>query len=332
MGIFRTRGRIRREAADWVARLGADEDGKNLASFRLWYQADRRHADAYDRIAAIYTAAGRASPSPATRADHVRPVRRPLRFALAASLLAAIVLASILLSGGRWLTEAHGAEEQVLASAIGEIKEIALPDGSRLVLDSNTRIEVRITATERRLTLREGRVRFMVAHERRPFIVSAAANEVVATGTVFDVDLIHGRLAVVLLQGAVEVRRANGRTASAIHRLRAGQKLIATSQSSPIVGRAARGESLWPRRMLEFDEVPLEMAAAMVNRYSVTQLKVGNARIGALRVSGAYRAGDIPGFAHSLAAAFRLRVQPLSNGNLLLAESDLAARPAATSR
>ena len=65
-------------------------------------------------------------------------------------------------------------------------------------------------SSERLLTLSEGRARFIVAHEARPFIVRAASNEVVATGTIFDVSLIQDRLAVVLLEGSVEVRRRRG--------------------------------------------------------------------------------------------------------------------------
>jgi transmembrane sensor len=243
-------------------------------------------------------------------------------------LVAAIALASIVLLGSRWLASSQASSEQALslASALGEVRQVALPDGSRLILDSNTRIDVHISADERRLVLLEGRARFMVAHERRPFVVVAAASEVIARGTVFDVDLIQGRLAVLLLQGSVEVRQTAGQSTAPAHRLEAGQKLIIGRLSSPVMARAVRGETLWPSRMLEFDDVPLEDAAAMVNRYSRVQLKVRDPRIGGLRINGAYRAGDVSGFARSLAAAFGLRVQQLDDGNLLLARPDDASR------
>jgi ferric-dicitrate binding protein FerR (iron transport regulator) len=56
MAFFRTRGRIRREAADWLARLGGGADEESHAAFRRWYDADPRHAEAYDRMAAICSA------------------------------------------------------------------------------------------------------------------------------------------------------------------------------------------------------------------------------------------------------------------------------------
>lgn len=331
MSIFRTRGRIRREAADWVARLGAGADGQNHEAFRRWYEVDSRHAEAYDRIAAIWSGAGKISPSASPEMTDHQPAQQPRRqihLALAASLVIGLALATILIFGGQWLPDSGTSAEQrlSLASAVGEIKQIDLPDGSRVVLDSNSRIEARFTASERLLTLREGRARFVVAHESRPFIVSAASNEVIATGTVFDVSLIQNRLAVLLIEGSVEVRQSPGSRRGAVHRLEAGQKLVIEDQASPVRQAATRGDTAWPTHMLEFNDTPLEEAVAMVNRYSRVQLRLGNDRIRNLRVSGAYRAGDVTGFARSLAAAFDLRLVTLADGNILLADLRASSR------
>ena len=70
--------------------------------------------------------------------------------------------------------------------------------------------------------------------------------------------------------------------------------------------------------MLEFDNATLSEAAAIMNRYSAVKLKLGDPSIAALRVSGAYRAGDTAGFARSLAAAFGLALRTQADGQLLL--------------
>lgn len=208
----------------------------------------------------------------------------------------------------------------LFAAAVGEIREIELPDGSRLTLDSASRVEAAFTETERKLTLREGRARFQVAHEQRPFIVRAGSGEVVATGTLFDVSLIGGRTTVLLLEGSVEVRAQDDRRT--LERLTPGQKLI-LAPSAPAERRtAARGEAAWPTRMLEFDDIRLDEAAALANRYSKVQLRLGDDRIRSLRVSGAFRAGDVAGFAQSLATAFDLRVVRQLDGNLLLVDAN----------
>lgn len=315
MALFRTRGRIRREAADWLARLGAGANEETHAAFKRWYEADARNADAYDRMAVIWSGATQVSVPPAA------PARRSFGYAIAACLVGAVALVSVILVGGRWLPDSASEPLQSFATAVGEIREIALPDGSRLVLDSNSRVEARFTGSERLLTLMEGRARFIVAHESRPFIVSAASNQVVATGTIFDVSLIQSRLAVVLIEGAVEIRGRRGGQNDRGRRLEAGQRLVISGDAAAVSRRATRGETLWPTRMLEFDNTPLQEAVALVNRYSRVQLRLGNARIGDLRVSGAFRAGDVAGFARSLEAAFSLRLETQPDGNLLLVEA-----------
>jgi transmembrane sensor len=321
MRFLRTRGRIRREAADWVARLGGGADEGEHAAFRRWHEADPRHAEAYDRLAAIWSAAGRLERSPgAERSATISIARTPrFRFAMAASIVAAVALVSILMLKPNLLSRPSGGQEISLVSAMGEIKQVDLPDGSRVVLDSGSRIEARFSAAERRLTLLEGRARFIVAHEVRPFIVSAVSNEVVATGTVFDVSLIHDRLAVVLLEGSVEVRSV-GSPRRGVHRLAAGQRLLIRDNAQPVTQSAPRGEALWVRRMLEFDDTPLDEAAAVVNRYSRVQLRLADEHVRSLRISGAYRAGDVAGFARSLAAAFGLRLETQPDGNLLVTQ------------
>ena len=331
MGIFRkSRRRIRREAADWAARLGAGADEGMRADFRRWHQADRRNAEAYDRIAEIWSNAGRLSPAPPAPAASERNHRfgqRRLSFALAASIVAAVALLAVLALSGNWLPGSRLAAKPLFASAVGEIREIELPDGSRLILDSDSRVELSFSASERRLALQRGRARFTVAHESRPFIVAAASSEIVATGTMFDVSLWDDRLAVVLIEGSVEIRRPGVPDESpARHRLQAGQRLSIAGSAPAVRQPASRGETLWPTRMLEFDETRLEEAASLVNRYGGGQLRLGSDRIRNLRISGAYRAGDVGGFARSLAAAFGLRLEAQADGSLLLTEPDPTAR------
>lgn len=328
MSFFpKSRARIRREASDWVVRLAADASAEDHAAFRRWRDADPRHSEAYDRIASIWNEAGRLSRPSA--ADDVRREPRSERtrafgFALAASMAVA-VLVSVVLLGSRWLPgPAPEQEAMVFASAVGQIKEIKLPDGSRLVLDSGSRVEAEFTEAERRLTLREGRARFQVAHEARPFVVRAGSSEVVATGTLFDVSLIGGRTAVLLLEGSVEVRAAGASQANGlrVERLTPGQKLILTDSASAEWRQAKRGDAIWPTRMLEFDDTRLDEAATLANRYSEVKLRLGDKRIRSLRVSGAFRAGDVAGLARSLAAAFDLRLVRQPDGDLLLVEAN----------
>lgn len=318
MIFFSKRERIRREAANWVARLGGGADESEHTAFRAWYAADDRHAEAYDRMAAIWSASGRLPPSSVAEVEANRPGRRhpAFAYALAASLIV-LAAAAFLLTRGSQPVE-PGASAITYATARGELREVSLPDGSRLLLDAGSRIELRFTGAERRLLLREGRARFTVAHEPRPFIVEAGLSQVVATGTVFDVSLLGDRLAVVLLEGSVEVRRARANGPAEVRRLTAGNRIVVEREREPVVGRAGRGDLAWPRRMLEFDDVPLGEAVDIANRYSRSQIRIADDEVRRLRVTGAYRAGDVAGLARSLAAAFDLHVETGAAGNMTL--------------
>lgn len=324
MWSFRSHRRIRREAADWVARLGGGADEGDHAAFRSWYNEDRRHAEAYDRMAAIWSASGRLTRQSSKDPEPSRPARgrQAIAFAVAASVVLFVAAAFLLTRG--WLPDGGTPTTVTYATARGELREINLPDGSRLLLDAGSRIELRFTAAERRLLLRAGRARFTVSHEGRPFIVEAGTSQVVATGTVFDVSLLDNRLAIVLLEGSVELRRARGNGPAEIRRVAAGSRVVVQGDGEPASGPAARGDLAWPRRMLEFDDVPLGEAVDMANRYGQTQIRVADDEIRRLRVTGAYRAGDTDGLARSLAAAFGLDVQVDPDGNIFLSRSRAA--------
>jgi transmembrane sensor len=313
MSFFRTGRRVRREAAEWVARLGGGAGERDHAAFRAWYEQDGRNAEAYDRMAAIWSASGRLNLSAATAPR--KPANGGLWvYAIAASILIAGALAFFL----RGMLPGQAGPDIVYATSRGEVREFPLPDGSRVTLDTSTRIELAFTDRERRIFLRAGRARFSVAHEQRAFIVDAGGNEVVATGTVFDVSLLENRVSVALLQGTVEVRQGRGTAARSATRLTAGNRLVLSGQAAPISLRVAPRDTSWVRQMLEFDDMPLGEVVDMANRYSNTQIRLDGEEVRALRVTGAYRAGDAAGLARGLAAAFGLQVSTDADGHLRL--------------
>jgi len=316
MWPFRSRRRIRREAADWVARLGGGAGGRDHTAFRAWYDADPRHGEAYDRMAAIWSAAGKLDMPTSAACEIGTGGRHRIAFAVAASVLVLIAVALLLMRGPMFGDPSDSAT--IYVTARGELRQIVLPDGSRVLLDAGSRIELAFSNAERRLLLREGRARFSVAHEGRQFVVQAGTHQVVATGTIFDVSLLNDRLAIVMIEGSVELRRAAGSQAPAVNRLTAGQRLVVQDDGRTEGAPAARSDSAWTSRMLEFDDTPLAEAVETANRYSRVQIRLADEQVRSLRVSGAYRAGDAAGLARSLAAAFDLDVTTDLDGKITL--------------
>jgi transmembrane sensor len=207
---------------------------------------------------------------------------------------------------------------RVYQTGIGERASVTLADGSTLLLDAATRVEVRIGSRHRELRLEYGRATFAVAKDAsRPFSVSAGDSTVIATGTRFSVERLPRQLRVVLYEGRVEVADngvavSNTARADISHNrtLTPGQELIASSNATrdTRIARVDTGTArAWERGLLVFRDEPLDLAVARVNRYSRQTLRVGDTAASRIRISGVFKAGDTPAFVAGVTSAFPLR-------------------------
>jgi transmembrane sensor len=312
---------VREQAVAWLARLRSGPSERDRAGFEDWYAADPQHAETYDAVLGTWDETALAAQTPTARHRHAE---RRHSWAKVASVAAAVLL--LLVAGGLSLTRdawRGPAPVTLLASRVGQIRTIALEDGSRVTLDTDSLVRVQFDDDQRRLELERGRARFEVAPDaRRPFVVVAGASEVVAHGTVFDVDLRRPGALVALLEGSVEVRTAS--TANPVRRastiLRSGQQLAlagtpAAAQPTPI--RSA--ETRWPSGMLSFEDARLADVVASANRYSRTQILIGDPAAAERRFTGTFRAGDPAQLSEMVGSMFDLSVERNRDGNLILA-------------
>lgn len=318
---------LRQEAGEWFARMRAPDADDHRAAFEDWIGRPG-HRAAYDRISLRWQQAGLLAHTDVAREREGLPQRHAggrtsLYYALAACLAGAILVG---LLAWQWpIVPASNAPSgaQLASSEITSpvgLRRAQLSDGSILTLDTETSVRVHFSGTERRITLVRGRARFEVAHDAsRPFIVSAGEGEVVAHGTVFDVSLTTGRLRVSLVRGSVEVRRAQpaapGKPQTVI-RLVPGQS-IALVGVAPTPQAAPAAETAWASGMIAFDGAPLSEVLATANRYSARKVSIDDHALGALRVTGTFRADRPEELAAALAAAFGLRAERRADGFVL---------------
>src|SRR5690554_3155863 len=149
-------------AAAWVARedrgpLDADE----AAARDAWLQADPRHLGAYARARAAFVRLERSralGPGFMSRSGGAaaRPPRRRLPWpaAVAAGLWALVVAGVLMIQG----PTRH-------ATALGEVLRVPLPDGSSLVLNSNSQASVDFSKHRREVRLLKGEALFEVASD-----------------------------------------------------------------------------------------------------------------------------------------------------------------------
>ncbi len=268
------------EAADWLVRLqSGNPDAETSRALEQWRQRSPAHADAWARAQTVLSSFGQV-PQPLAQGTLQR-LHRPDRRRL---------LALLLLAGpAGWLAsrELPSHWRGDLRTAIGERREVALPDGSRLVLNTASSVDVAFSADERRLRLRAGEILVTTAHGDsamgRPFLVETPQGIVRALGTRFSVRLLDPATQVAVFEHAVEIRPRDGES----QRLNAGERVDFTATGVGRVEVATAAAEAWARGMLVAQQMRLADLAQELGRYRVGVIRC-HPDIADLRVSGAF--------------------------------------------
>ena len=188
----------RAEAAAWIVRLHGPHRSPELeAAFRDWLAANPENGKQFERVTEVWDAGSSVPVAGAPR------LARWKESAPQRTLAAAVLLVICGLVGwGVWRAWA----DPTYTTGIGEQRIVRLDDGTRLSLNSVTRVRIAYDDSERRVELERGEAYFEVAHNpARPFIVTAGNHQVTALGTVFVVRYEAAQTAVTLLEGKVAV-------------------------------------------------------------------------------------------------------------------------------
>jgi transmembrane sensor len=314
------RQRARAEASVWIVRLhGAHRSPELEAGFRRWLAVNPDNAAEFERVTAVWESAPHASIAGLPRVVHrERSSPNPRRFAIASTLLL-FVAAAVFFS-----YRLEQAPEYV--TAIGEQRTIPLDDGSRIGLNSNSKIKIEFTADRRAVRLLHGEAFFEVAHnQERPFVVIAGDNQVTAVGTAFEVRYEPDHIDVTLVEGKVNVTStaeplgvpasvSSSKTglrslSSSGYAMTAGERLTIAKGAAPVID-APRVDAVtaWRRGEVMLDDTPLTEAIAEMNRYNKNELIIDESSIATLHVSGIYHTGDSEGFAQTVAQLYGLQV------------------------
>jgi len=268
-------------ALSWfVARQAGDADD---GAFEAWRAADPRHATAYARVERLWGSA------PFARAARrVKPAsgRRKAAAATAATLcLMAGTLATLRLTGMPigWPAD-HG-------TRIGEIASVRLDDGSMILLDSASAVDVAINGDRRDVRLLRGRAFVIVADDPRPFMIRSGDAEIRDIGTRFSVAREGGRETVAVEQGVVDLRPASDARSHVV--LRAGQASAARDgELAPVRTIAPLQAFGWTRKRLYFSQRPLGEVVDELRRYHRGWIVLANRAAATMPISGGLSLAD----------------------------------------
>jgi len=293
-------------AADWAARL--DRGALSAAQeeeLSAWLAGDIRRRGAFARAMAIADYSNRAR---ALGPDFVpaRPLWSSRRTLLRALGGAVAMAASLLLIFQPW--------QHRLSTGIGEIRRLALEDGSRLTLDTASVVELHYSAERRGVLLKSGEAFFEVAkNSERPFIVESGDTVVRAVGTAFMVRNLPNQPVEVLVQeGKVEITRRSHPEAPPVF-ASANVRAVSPGQSvEPTVTRVETGEVkrrlAWRDGIISFQGDSLQQAAETFARYSPQHIVITDPDLANRTVTGLFASNNPKGFSEAVAGLFGAKV------------------------
>lgn len=156
--------------------------------------------------------------TPPVESESVLPVHRMPGRRL---WLAAVSVVLLILAGAWWWSgrsaqsyDANFAATEIWESPAGQRRQVVLPDGSEVILNANSRLEVGIDFNKKNRLLRlHGQAFFKVAHDASlPFVVHSGEFSTTALGTAFYVNArnLQQGYTVNLLEGKVKLQTAGG--------------------------------------------------------------------------------------------------------------------------
>jgi transmembrane sensor len=298
--------RIAEEAAEWFVRVRvANVDSDVHAEWLRWIEANPANRQAFNEIQEAWDVVGQVR-SPAwpnleeLRREEAAPEfpgvrhagwtrgRRGALWAMAASVLIVLV-GAIVPRLNPWRQENVWADKsERIATLRGESHTALLSDGSRIELGGLTAVRVEFTASRRLVKADEGEVFYKVAHDpKRPFVVETGAVSVTAIGTAFSVRREGEAVSIFITEGVVDVKTMHGGLTSDVQG-KAGQtvRLDHGQFVSLSASALARGVGAWQPGELRFEDEPLRVVVASLNRYAPREIVLDDPELQELRFTG----------------------------------------------
>jgi transmembrane sensor len=275
------------EAADWILLFqSGNVNEQQREAFERWRARSPAHAEAWQRAEALLSTFDRIPNkigSQALQGASGVSRRRALR-----GLLMLVVAAPAV-----WYvsSQLRGDWQETAVTARGQRKSMQLPDGTTVVLNTDSAVDVRFTRDTKEITLTRGEILITSGHDDRsddrPLLVRTPHGSLRALGTRFSVRLMDEATRSAVFDHAIEISPV----AATARILNDGQQATFTAQGIVSTSAVDDSDALWERGMLLLKNVRLADAVAELGRYRTEVLRCDPA-VADLRVSGSLSLDD----------------------------------------
>ncbi len=330
------------EASEWL--LAMNDRSVSLqdrAHFEAWLAADPEHERIYRLQKSAWSAVA-AMPEllHELREEEARPISRitaipavsrrnrisarTMRAALAATV-ALCAVALVVLTGGAPRLVAYAerlfSPSDTFATAVAQIKDVQLEDGSLVTLGAASELDVSFTPTERRVVLGRGEAYFEVTKDpARPFFVDAGNATVRVVGTRFDVHYGTDTVRIAVLEGGVEAATSHQHGSPSIQVLTAGDILTLDPAGKPAAIRTFAQDHIasWRTGRLVYVDARLRDVVADINRYYDGEITLADDRLGDLQFTASLRPDQIDRMLEMLTSVLPIEAERVADRHIVL--------------
>lgn len=287
-----TARQVIREASLWYSQLCSGEVSlEEKLAWQHWLEQGWEQQWAWSRVEHLQQ---QLSVAPGQMTRHVLQVSAEDMHARRRALLKGLGITAVAfpLAYQGWRTPPWQAVLADYSTSTGERREWQLADGTRLILNSDSAVNIVFDQHLRMVQLVKGEIYIDTGHgagaQKRPFIVKTAQASLRALGTQFMVRQFAASTWLGVMQHAVEVSPANG---GPFYTVSAGQHLTMSDHAAGPLLDLSGNETSWQRGMLVVTDWRLEDLVVELNRYRSGYLRC-DLQLAEQRISGAFPLED----------------------------------------
>ena len=244
---------------------------------------------------------------------HGRTVQMKHRTTLRWISIAAAVLV-VVVSGFMFWNTNH---KKTLNSGYGAISLYQLPDGSHVTLNANSKITIKKTweeNTDREVWLQgEAFFRVQKTQNKNKFIVHANGMDIIVTGTQFNVIARDDESSVLLTEGSVTLRTANGKEI----KMKPGD-FVKVEDEVPARQMVDQQRVLaWKESKLDFVNTPIYEVAKIIAKHYGVKVTVSDKATGERTVSGIMPNDNLDVLIQALEATGDYKISKI-NGEIII--------------
>ena len=299
--------RLKQEALEWQVTLWSGEvTAEQYRAFEVWQQSSDLHQQTWAEIEGLQQ---RLHAVPGSAFSLIKDQPDSLKRRRLIQLLSVAAITGITVPAAR-KSEAWQMLAADYRTYAGQQRELVLADGSKLMMNTATALDIDYSASSRKLILRQGEIYVTTAPDvtrARPLLVETEHGVAEALGTKFNVRLKPHATTVSVHDGAVRLSSENG-----FHALTLASGMQATLSENAVTRATPVGnESAWIDGQLVAEQMRLGSFLDELARYRAGIIRYDQ-RVADMLVSGVFPLPDTDRILQSLLQALPLHIHSFS--------------------